>query len=123
LNRDDLKISEEGSVGSAVSNKDELNLGEDEAVAAPMLAHSMMDGCKATEVLDTLDVTLNTHTSVEAVKATDQTDNTGSGLTTKHSSCSGGLPSGVGNEEKIVHAISLRRHRKVQRTSRRHGQG
>jgi hypothetical protein len=71
LDGGNLEITKEGSVGSAIADEDKLNLGEDEAIAAPMLTHSMVDGCKATKVLNTLDVTLNSHTSVEAIKTAD----------------------------------------------------
>jgi hypothetical protein len=117
LDRGNLEITKERSVGSTVPDENKLNLSEDEAIAAPMLTHSVVDGCKATKVLNTLDVALNSHTSVEAIKTADYTNYTGGGLAAKHGSCSGRLTGSIGNEDEIVHAGSLGRHREMERAS------
>ncbi|KAI6768177.1 hypothetical protein HG530_006186 [Fusarium avenaceum] len=117
LDGGNLEITKEGSVGSTVPDENKLNLSEDEAISAPMLTHSMVDGCKSTKVLNTLDVALNSHTSVEAIKTADYTNYTGGGLAAKHGSCSGRLAGSIGNEDEIVHTGSLGRHREVERVS------
>lgn len=102
LDAGDLEVAKvRGTVG-AVADDDELNLGENEAVAARVLAHGVMESGKAAEVLDALDVALSAHTRVEAVKGADEADNASGRLTTKHGGARGGLTGAGGDEEVVV---------------------
>jgi hypothetical protein len=114
LDRGDFEVTKEWSSLSTVANENQLDLGKNEAIAASMLAHSMVDGGEAAKVLDPLDVTLDTHASVEAVEASDKADNTGSGLAAEHGSGSSRLASTIGDKHKVIEARSLGGHRQVQ---------
>lgn len=111
----DVQVAEEWGGLSAAADENQLDLSEDEAVAAAVLAHGVVDGGEAAEVLNTLDVALDAHSSVEAVEAADEADDAGRGLTTKHGSGGGRLAGSVGNEEEVVHARGLGGHGELQR--------
>lgn len=114
LDRGNFQITKERSGLGAVAHEDELDLGEDEAVAAAVLAHDMVEGTKTAEILDALDVALDTHASVEAIEAADQADDAGGGLATEHGRGSGRLSGGVGNEDGLVDVGRLGRNGEVQ---------
>lgn len=73
----DLHEAKVGSTLSAVADNDQLDLSENETVAAAVLAHDVVQVGEAAEVLDLLDVALDTHASVEAVKGLDKADDAG----------------------------------------------
>lgn len=102
LDAGDLELAEERGGLGAVADEDELDLGEDEAVAAAVLAHGVVDGGEAAEVLDALDVALGAHSGVEAVKGADEADDAGGGLAAEHGGGGGGLAGDVGGEEEVV---------------------
>lgn len=89
-----------GALGT-VADKDELDLGQDEAVAATVLAHNVVEVRQASEVLDTLDVTLDSHAGVEAVIALDKANHAGRGLAAKDGGGRGCLAANVGNEHEV----------------------
>ncbi|ROW17972.1 hypothetical protein VPNG_00219 [Cytospora leucostoma] len=67
----------------AVSHDNQLDLGQDEAVPAAVLAHDVVQVRQASEVLDLLDVALDAHARVEAVEALDEADDARAGLAAK----------------------------------------
>jgi hypothetical protein len=85
LDRGDLQLAEEGSVFCSTANQNELNLCENEAVSAAMFPHGMVQSREATEVFNSLDISLNSHSGVEAIEASDKPNNSRQGFPTKDS--------------------------------------
>lgn len=100
---DDVELAKEGDEFDAVANNDELDLGEDEAVAAAVLAHGVVDGGEALEVLDVGDVALDAHAGVEVVEGADDADDAGGGVSAKHGGSSGGVVFCVADEGEVHH--------------------
>lgn len=71
----DLKKAKVRGALEPVAHDDQLDLCENEAVAAAVLAHDVMQVRQATQVLYALDVALDAHASVEAVERLDEADN------------------------------------------------
>lgn len=86
----------------AVAHDDELDLGEDEAVPAAVLAHDVVQVGQAPEVLDLLDVALNAHARVEAVEALDEAHDAGAGLAAEDGGRRGGIAGDRGHEHLLV---------------------
>lgn len=101
LDRGNLEEAKVRGALGAVADDNELNLGQDEAVAAAVLAHDVVEVGEAAEVLDALDVALDAHAGVEAVKGLGQADDAGGGLAAKHGSGRGGLAAHVGSEDVL----------------------
>ena len=101
LDAADLEVAKVGCGLAAVADKDELDLGEDEAVAAAVLAHGVVQVGQAAEVLDALDVALDAHARVEAVEGLDEADHAGGGLAAEDGGGRGGLAGHVGDEHAV----------------------
>lgn len=69
-----------------------------------MLAHGVVQGCEAAEVVDTLDVALGAHARVEAVEAADEADDAAGGLAAEDGSGGGRFADGVCDEDEVVDA-------------------
>lgn len=108
LARGHLEEAEVRGSLETVADHDELNLGQDEAVAAAVFAHHVVQVSKALEILDLLDITLNAHASVEAVKGLDQANNAGGRLATKDGGSGGGITGNGGNEHLLSVLGSVR---------------
>lgn len=103
LHAPNLKIPEmRGGLGP-VANKHQLDLGQDEAVPAPVLAHDVVQVREAAQILDPLDVSLDAHARVEAVKGLDEPDDARGGLAAEDGghAVGGGFAGYVGDEHVV----------------------
>lgn len=120
LDRGDLEEAKVRGALGAVAHDDELDLGQDEAVAAAVLAHDVVQVGEAAEVLDALDVALDAHARVEPVKRLGQADDAGRGLAAEHGGRRGRLALDVGSEDVlgVARLLGRRRRRELQRSLR-----
>ncbi|KAL8387594.1 hypothetical protein RB595_009804 [Gaeumannomyces hyphopodioides] len=121
-----LEVAKVRSALGSVPDEHELDLGEDEAVAAPVLTHHVVQVCQPPEVLDALDVALDAHARVEPVKALNEAHHATRRLAAEDGRRRRRLATDVGHKgalgrRRARHA-ALAWHRQLQRPVARQGQ-
>lgn len=98
LDGGELKIAKMRHVLRTVAYDDKFDLGDDEAVATAVLAHTTVQVRQAAEVFNLTVIAFNTHASVPAIEGLDEAKDAAETMTVDESRCVVGV---IGDESWV----------------------